>query len=256
MDSPVIFIDRRHTGFLPAVSAADADCREIACLCRAKRGLSCLYAIVCFDEFPAVFLRHQNGLFHGEVKFRFREILIQRVQRRIHRDTHDVVQVRFCNITGVVRCDALLLRIGERYIGRQYVQLSHDAGIELLLYVIQMACIVSDRLCLHFSELDRFKVLVVCLHGRELRIRFCFVDIKICDVFLIACGIDRTFYLAEGPDVPGNIDPLTIAMVGALRSCASSDYLCRILISLPGVADGRILLRCRCADIGFRFSSF
>ena len=81
-----------------------------------------------------------------------------------------------------------------------------------------MACIVSDRLCLHFSELDRFEVLVVCLHGRKLRIRFCFVDIKICDVLLVACGIDRTFYLAEGPDRPGNIDPLAIAMVGALRA--------------------------------------
>ena len=113
LNSPVIFIDRRHTGFLPAVCAADADCREIACLCRAKRSLCCLYAIVCFDEFPTVFLRHQNGLFHGEVKFRFREILIQRVQRRIHRDTHDVVQVRFCDITGVVRCDALLFRISK-----------------------------------------------------------------------------------------------------------------------------------------------
>ena len=131
-----------------------------------------------------------------------------------------------------------------------------------------MTCIVSDRLCLHFSELDRFEVLVVRLHGRELRIRFCLVDIKICDVFLIACGIDRTFYLAEGPDVPRNIDPLAIAMVGTLRSHHFRNYLItdhdglghrttlgRILISLPGVADGRILLRCRCADIGFRFSA-
>ena len=119
-----------------------------------------------------------------------------------------------------------------------------------------MACIVSDRLCLHFSELDCFKVLVVCLHGRELRIRFCFVDIKICDIFLIACGIDRAFYFAEGPDRPGNIDPLAIAMVGALRAYDSSDYLCRILISLPGVADGWILLGCHCADIGLRISAF
>ena len=133
-----------------------------------------------------------------------------------------------------------------------------------------MACIVSDRLCLHFSELDCFKVLVVCLHGRELRIRFCLVNIKICDVFLIACGIDRTFYLAEGPDRPGNIDPLAIAMVGALHAYDSSDYLIigshvgfghrtslgRILISLPGVADGWILLGCHCADIGLRISAF
>ena len=132
-----------------------------------------------------------------------------------------------------------------------------------------MACIVSDRLCLYFSELDRFEVLVVCLHGRELRIRFCLVDIKICDVFLIACGIDRTFYLAEGPDRPGNIDPLAIAMVGALRAYDSSDYLItvhggfghrtalgRILISLPGVVDGWILLGCHCADIGLCFSQF
>ena len=100
----------------------------------------------------------------------------------------------------------------------EFIKAAHDAGIELLLYVIQMACIVSDRLCLHFSELDRFEVLVVRLHGRELRIRFCLVDIKICDVLLVACGIDRTFYLAEGPDRPGNIDPLAIAMVGALRA--------------------------------------
>ena len=132
-----------------------------------------------------------------------------------------------------------------------------------------MTCIVSDRLCLHFSELDRFEVLVVRLHSRELRIRFCLVDIKICDVLLVACGIDRTFYLAEGPDRPGNIDPLAIAMVGTLRSHHFRNYLItdhdglghrttlgRILISLPGVADGWILLGCHCADIGFRFSSF
>ena len=117
-----------------------------------------------------------------------------------------------------------------------------------------MACIVSDRLCLHFSEFDRFKVLVVCLHGRELRIRFRLVDIKICDVLLVAGSIDRTFYLAEGPDRPGNLDFLTIAMVGTLH--AYNTTLGRILISLPRVVDGRILLRCHCADIGLCFSHF
>ena len=118
-----------------------------------------------------------------------------------------------------------------------------------------MACIVGDRLRLHFSEFDRFEVLVVRLHGCELRIRFRLVYIKVSDVLLVAGSIDRAFYLTEGPDRPGNIDALTITMVGALRACDSSDYLCRILISFPRIAKRRILLRCRCADISFRFSA-